>query len=114
MAVLIYSNTASGGELVAAALGDNKRAILLGEKTYGKGTLQTIIPIPSRGALKLTTAYFVSPNGNAINQAGVTPDVEKTKSPGQGSIKNNKRPPIILKAIDLLHGIVTPDSAAKQ
>ncbi|MDR2666690.1 MAG: S41 family peptidase [Holosporales bacterium] len=104
MVVLIDSCTASGGELVAAALGENKRAILIGEKTYGKGSLQSVIPIPGKGAIKLTTAYLISPNGNAINQNGVPPDIE--------IIDGNQRPtdkqesdPIVLRAVDLIHGI---------
>lgn len=107
MVVLIDSNTASGGELVAAALGENKRAILLGEKTYGKGSLQTIIPIPGRGAIKLTTSYFISPNGNPINQNGVTPDIEISKESSIDYIEDGKleNDIFILRAMDLIHGI---------
>lgn len=107
MVVLIDSNTASGGELVAAALGENKRAILLGEKTYGKGSLQTIIPIPGRGAIKLTTSYFISPNGNHINQKGVTPDIEISKESTIDCAEDGKLESdiFILRAMDLIHGI---------
>lgn len=105
MAVLINPNTASGAELMASALGENKRAILIGEKTYGKGSLQTVIPIPGRGAIKLTTAYFVSPNGNQINQNGVTPDIEISKENTQTNSKKDIAEPIIQRAMDLLHGI---------
>ncbi|MDR0695154.1 MAG: S41 family peptidase [Holosporales bacterium] len=123
MAVLIDSNTASGGELVAAALGENKRAVLLGEKTYGKGSLQTVIPIPGKGAIKLTTAYFVSPNGNIINQAGVIPDIEILRDTDQKGtqeqtdtkIQDPWKAPIILRAMDLLHGLATiKDSAVES
>ncbi|MDR3223993.1 MAG: S41 family peptidase [Holosporales bacterium] len=107
MAVLIDSNTASGGELVAAALGENKRAVLLGERTYGKGSQQTIIPIPGRGAIKLTTSHFVSPNGNVIDHAGVQPDIEvpKNQTDPETSTAENNQTPVMLRAIDLLHGI---------
>jgi len=102
--ILINSGTASGAELMASALGENKRAILIGETTYGKGSLQTIIPIPGRGAIKLTTAYFVSPNGNIINQNGIIPDIEIK----QGINENHKETiePIIQRALDLIHGLL--------
>ena len=102
--ILINSGTASGAELMASALGENKRAILIGEKTYGKGSLQTIIPIPGRGAIKLTTAYFVSPNGNIINQNGIIPDIEIKQE-----INENQKEtidPIIQRALDLIHGLL--------
>jgi C-terminal processing protease CtpA/Prc len=111
MAVLIDSNTASGGELVAAALGENKRAILLGEKTYGKGSHQTVIPIPGRGAIKLTTSYFISPNGNQINQNGVMPDIEvSAKDTHPQNAEKSKEvshgeDSLIQRAMDLLHGL---------
>ncbi|MDR1034704.1 MAG: S41 family peptidase [Holosporales bacterium] len=107
MVVLIDSNTASGAELVAASLGDNKRAVLIGEKTYGKGSLQTIIPIPGRGAIKLTTAYFVSPNGKRIDQVGVVPDIEilKDQDMQQYTQRGQKIDQIVQRAVDLLHGL---------
>ncbi|MDR0942733.1 MAG: S41 family peptidase [Holosporales bacterium] len=119
MVVLVNSKTASGGELVAAALKDNKRAVVLGEKTYGKGSLQTIIPIPGRGAIKLTTAYFVSPNGNVINQVGVMPDVEIADTDLKQTVvkKNSKSKPtstIILRAIDILHGVAALNETPKS
>jgi carboxyl-terminal processing protease len=123
IAVLIDSNTASGGELVASALGDNKRAILVGQKTYGKGSLQSIIPIPGRGAIKLTVAYFVSPNGTPIDKVGIVPDIDiskdasklpvMTQAEGQQveAMKYNQQP-IIRRAIDILHGVsaLSPDT----
>ena len=111
MAVLINSNTASGAELMAAALGENKRAILLGEKTYGKGSMQTVIPIPGRGAIKLTTAHFVSPNGNLIDHRGVIPDIEISKDPQE--TKSSKVEPIIQRAMDLLHGLTALNESEK-
>lgn len=109
--VLINNGTASGAELMASALGENKRAVLIGERTYGKGSLQTIIPIPGRGAIKLTTAYFISPNGNIINQNGVTPDIEIK----QNDIKkqNENIDPIIQRALDLIHGLLVLNETEK-
>ncbi|MDR2598149.1 MAG: S41 family peptidase [Holosporales bacterium] len=123
MAILIDSNTASGAELVATSLGDNKRAVLIGEKTYGKGSLQTIIPIPGRGAIKLTTAYFVSPNGKKIDQVGVSPDIEILKADQDNNIQLQAQPqqqgqkidPVIQRAVDLLHGLsVLSDDGKKD
>ncbi|MDR1289425.1 MAG: S41 family peptidase [Holosporales bacterium] len=108
MVILIDGNTASGAELVAASLGDNKRAVLIGEKTYGKGSLQTIIPIPGRGAIKLTTAYFVSPNGKKIDQTGVSPDIEILKEgqdPQHPQTSSSKIDQMVQRAVDLLHGL---------
>ena len=115
MAVLVNSGTASGAELLAAALGENKRAIIIGEKTYGKGSLQTVIPIPGRGAIKLTTAYFLSPNGNMIDHNGVSPDIELTREelannvaeiPASASGKDAPvQDTVIKRAVDILHGI---------
>lgn len=102
--VLINSGTASGAELMASALGENKRAILIGEKSYGKGSLQTIIPIPGRGAIKLTTAYFVSPNGNIINQNGITPDIEVKQETNEKQKEDID--PIVQRALDLIHGLL--------
>jgi carboxyl-terminal processing protease len=126
MVILMDSNTASGAELVAAALGDNKRAVLIGEKTYGKGSLQTIIPIPGHGALKLTTEYFLSPNGRQINQNGVMPDIEISKeiatevvAPSQSELpkigadsKSFECEPIVQRAMDVLHGISALNDAS--
>ncbi len=113
MAVLINSSTASGAELLAAALGENKRAVLIGEKTYGKGSMQTVIPIPGRGAIKLTTAYFLSPNGNAINHRGVTPDIEITPPKPTEKPEQNGKDPMLLRAMDLLHGLMAIDKTGK-
>lgn len=109
--VLVNSGTASGAELMASALKENKRAVLIGEKTYGKGSLQTVIPIPGRGAIKLTTAYFISPNGNIINQNGIVPDIEIK----QENIENQKAniDPIIQRALDLIHGLTVLNETEK-
>ena len=114
MAVVIDSHTASGAELFAAALGENKRAIIIGEKSFGKGSLQTIIPIPGRGAIKLTTAYFISPNGNKINQNGVTPDIEIQTDKMQEVSQEDNIDPVIQRSIDLLHGISALNAIKEQ
>ena len=75
MVVLVDRDTASGSEIIAAALQDHKRATVMGAVTYGVETVQTILPLGEDTALKLTTARYFRPNGNAVGPAGVTPDV---------------------------------------
>ena len=76
MIVLINYGSASASEIVAGALQDNKRAILVGESTYGKGSVQSIIPLKNDGALRLTVSKYYLPSGKSISQVGVTPDIE--------------------------------------
>jgi carboxyl-terminal processing protease len=73
--VLVNEGTASGSEIVAGALQDNKRATVIGMKTFGMGTIQTIIPIETGGALRLTTAEFYTPLDHAIQATGIMPDI---------------------------------------
>ncbi|MFC1704460.1 S41 family peptidase [Candidatus Omnitrophota bacterium] len=73
--VLVNEGSASGSEIVAAALQDNKRAIILGTKTFGKGSVQTVLPLGDGSALRLTTSEYFAPSGRTINKVGVTPDV---------------------------------------
>lgn len=74
LVVLVNGDSASAAEILAGALQDNKRAILVGEKTYGKGLVQTIYPLRDGGALKLTTSKYYTPDGIDINEIGITPD----------------------------------------
>ncbi len=73
--VLINGGSASASEIVAGALQDHKRGILMGTETFGKGSVQTIIPVASKGAVRLTTARYFTPSGNSIQAKGVSPDI---------------------------------------
>ena len=73
--VLINQGSASASEIVSGALKDHKRAILLGEKSFGKGSVQSIIPLKNRGGLRLTTAKYYLPSGESIHEKGVEPDI---------------------------------------
>ena len=74
--VLINYGSASASEIVAGALKDHKRAIILGENSYGKGSVQSIIPLKNKGAIRLTISKYYLPSGQSISKIGVTPDIE--------------------------------------
>ena len=72
--VLINNGSASASEIVAGALKDHKRAVLIGENSYGKGSVQSIIPLENDGAIRLTISKYYLPSGKSISEVGVTPD----------------------------------------
>jgi carboxyl-terminal processing protease len=74
--ILINYGSASASEIVAGALKDHKRAILVGENSYGKGSVQSIIPLKNRGAIRLTVAKYYLPSGKSISEVGIMPDIE--------------------------------------
>ncbi len=73
--VLINSGSASAAEIVAGALKDHRRAIILGTRSFGKGSVQTIFPLPEQGAIRLTTALYFTPSGSSIQAKGIDPDI---------------------------------------
>ena len=103
LVVLVNGGSASAAEIVAGALKDNHRATLMGRTTFGKGSVQTIVPLTEDSALKLTTSLYYTPSGASINHKGITPDIEIKRAdivPGspdpemQAALKELKQPTV--------------------
>ena len=93
MVVLINEGSASGSEILAGALKDNKRAILVGVKSFGKGSVQSVIPLPDGSGLRLTTSKYFTPSGISIHEKGIIPDVvvePKARKEEEKEEKNGK------------------------
>lgn len=103
LVVLVNEGTASASEIVAGALQDRQRAILVGSTTYGKGSVQNVFPLPDASALKITTGAYLTPAGRDINGEGIEPDVEIT-----GGAALQKR-----RAAEILEGIVLSTTGAQ-
>jgi len=101
--VLINRGSASASEIVAGALQDHKRAVLLGETTFGKGSVQTIIPLKNRGALRLTISKYYLPSGKSISEVGVLPDI-KVEEEGEEFLINTETDNQLNYAIKLFVG----------
>ena len=101
--VLINYGSASASEIVAGALQDHKRAILVGESSYGKGSVQSIIPLNNKGAIRLTISKYYLPSGKSISEVGITPDIEIAE--GSDGFRINTETDNQLKfAVKLLNG----------
>ena len=88
LVVLINYGSASASEIVAGALKDHKRAIVLGENSFGKGSVQSIIPLKNKGAIRLTVAKYYLPSGKSISEVGVSPDIEINEEGDEFKIKS--------------------------
>jgi carboxyl-terminal processing protease len=104
IAVLVNQGSASAAEIVAGALRDNGRAKLLGQKTFGKGSVQTVLPLEDGQALKLTTSRYFTPSGVSIHERGIEPDVPlpEPDATAAGAPDAGERDPEIRAAVDFL------------
>ena len=89
LVVLINYGSASASEIVAGALKDHKRAVIIGENSYGKGSVQSIIPLKNKGAIRLTVAKYYLPSGKSISEVGVRPDIEVNEEGDDFRIKTD-------------------------
>jgi carboxyl-terminal processing protease len=106
MIVLINGGSASASEIVAGALQDHRRAIIMGTQSFGKGSVQTIIPLGNQGAMRLTTARYYTPSGRSIQAVGVTPDIHVDQ--GKLEIAKNTEP--TTRESDLKGAFKNPDA----
>jgi len=103
LVVLINYGSASASEIVAGALKDHKRAIILGQNSYGKGSVQSIIPLKNRGAIRLTISKYYLPSGKSISEVGVTPDITVAEE-SENFILNSETDNQLSFAVKLLNG----------
>ena len=92
--VLVNGGSASASEIVAGAFQDHKRAVVLGTKTFGKGSVQTILPLDDSSALRLTTARYFTPGGRSIQATGIVPDIVLDNPSPDGKPEPAKRPSV--------------------
>ena len=110
--VLVNGGSASASEIVAGALQDHKRAVVLGTKTFGKGSVQTILPLDDSSALRLTTARYFTPAGRSIQATGIVPDIVLDNAPADGKTEASRRPN--LREENLPGHLINPQSPNSQ
>jgi carboxyl-terminal processing protease len=103
--ILVNEGSASASEIVAGALQDHQRGVVVGTTTFGKGSVQTILPLPGGSGLKLTTARYYTPNGRSIQATGIVPDVEVPYIPFVEQVENKQPLPDFMREADLKNHI---------
>ncbi len=114
LVILVNEGSASASEIVAGAIQDHKRGVIVGTQTFGKGSVQTILPMPGGSGLRLTTARYFTPNGRSIQATGIIPDVEVPHIPYTKQEKNNTPLPNFVREADLKNHILNIDDQTKR
>lgn len=109
LVILVNEGSASASEIVAGAIQDHKRGVIVGTTTFGKGSVQTILPMPGGSGLRLTTARYYTPNGRSIQATGIVPDVEVPRIPYMEKEKKKPVLPGFLREADLKNHILNND-----
>ena len=91
MVVVVNGGSASASEIVAGALKDHRRAVIVGTQSFGKGSVQTIMPVQGEGAIRLTTARYYTPSGRSIQALGVAPDIIVEQRPPEETVEARSR-----------------------
>ncbi|HOP47241.1 MAG TPA: S41 family peptidase [Desulfobacteraceae bacterium] len=110
--VLVNGGSASAAEIVSGALQDNKKALILGTRTFGKGSVQTILPLSDGSGLRLTTARYYTPSGKSIQSSGITPDIEIAFMPQEE--KKEKKETHFFREEDLEGNVLDNDSDTRE
>jgi len=114
LVILVNEGSASASEIVAGAIQDHKRGVIVGTQTFGKGSVQTILPMPGGSGLRLTTARYFTPNGRSIQATGIVPDVEVPYIPYVKQEKQEKTLPNFVREADLKNHILNRDEQAEK
>ncbi|MEN8200269.1 MAG: S41 family peptidase [Thermodesulfobacteriota bacterium] len=109
LVILVNEGSASASEIVAGAIQDHKRGVIVGTRTFGKGSVQTILPMPGGAGLRLTTARYYTPNGRSIQATGIVPDVEVPDIPYVEETKEEPVVPGYVREADLKNHILNRD-----
>ena len=114
LVILVNEGSASASEIVAGAIQDHKRGVIVGTQTFGKGSVQTILPMPGGSGLRLTTARYYTPNGRSIQATGIIPDVEVPNIPYMDEAKEERFLPDFVREADLKNHILNGNNQSRK